>query len=100
MALESQNVAELNDTGFGVKQTRVKSHPYLIRLEVNSFLLIYFSFNVYDFFFACEVLCAPYMYAMPMKARKAHWIPWDWHYRQPLDAGSQTQDLWKSTQGS
>lgn len=40
------------------------------------------------------------MYAMPMKARKVHWIPWDWNYRQLLDAGSQTQDLWKSTLGS
>lgn len=60
MALEFQNVAELNGTRFGVKQTPVKSHLYLIRLEVNSFFLIYFSFNVYDCF-AYVFLCAPYV---------------------------------------
>ena len=44
------------------------------------------------------------MHAVPAEARRGHWNPWDWSYRQLLaahiHAGNGTRVLWKRNQFS
>lgn len=59
-----------------------KANGQLLQNQLCIYFKDLFSYFVFSVLPTCMCVCALHVCMVPTEARRGHWIPWDWRYRQ------------------